>query len=162
MLGQLLEHVIKESNPGCDAGGFLAAERYADVDMGFLRLAQHSGATDGEFARDARPSLGRGTIEFEAQPAHTKVARQLHVRIAIANHSALLPDIVVFGQVGFQQSGFRLAAVAVIGRAMRADTHGIEAHALRAQCIKNELLAAFEVVLRERICAQTVLIGDHH
>jgi len=59
VLGELLEHVIEESDAGLDAAGGRTVELELQLDIGFARLTPQLRAAREQRARDRRPALLR-------------------------------------------------------------------------------------------------------
>ena len=83
----LLQHVVEETDPGCDLGAGLAIEIDADPDAGLAGDALDRGHARRirDALRDRRPVVVVGT---EPEAAHTEVARQLQIGLAVADHGA--------------------------------------------------------------------------
>jgi hypothetical protein len=95
------------------------------------------------------------------QPANAQVAREFHVGLAIADHGAGREIYFAFAHPVVYERGFRLAAVAAVGLAMRADEHGVELHALRDERIQHEMMGHVEGRLRKKLAAEAIQIRDN-
>ena len=89
--------------------------------------------------------MPEGPVFQHAQPADAEVARELHVGDAIADHRAAGQVDCRRGKVVLHQRGFRLAALAAIGRSVRADADRVETDALRGEGVDHEVLARIEL-----------------
>jgi hypothetical protein len=49
MTGELIEHMVEETNPGCNIGKARPIEVEADVDARFVRLASECALAHGDF-----------------------------------------------------------------------------------------------------------------
>ena len=137
-------------------------EIHRDVDVGLLGLALDRRAALGE-RRAGWPARFPHLLPWRRtqQAAHAEVARELHVRLAIADHRAGAEVDVLLAHVALDQLDLRLAAVAAVALAMRADEHRVEFDALRAERIEHELVRHVERRLRKALAAEAVLVRDH-
>src|SRR6185503_14917642 len=88
VFGELLEHVIEESDTGGNGHRCRGIEIHGDVDVRFLRLALHRGAPFGERAHDRRPGLVRRAVTAHADAPDTEIAREFEVGVAVTHHRA--------------------------------------------------------------------------
>ncbi len=159
--GDLIQHMIEEAHTGGDLAAAFAIQPDLDVDLRLFSIALHMGVavTFGQLFANHRPVQGL-TLIAQASDAH--VGRQLNVRRAIANHIAVGFIQRRVGQILRYQLHFRLAAITVVGRQVRANQDLIKDHALRGKDLHHQIVRAVEISLREAIRAEAVLIGDHH
>ena len=158
--GDLIQHVVEEADAGFDLAAAFAIQPDVDVD---LRLFGHAinprvAIAQGQLAHD----LPAQHAALVAQPLDAHVFCQLHVGRPIADHVAVGGIQHTGFEVTLHQRGFRLAAVAVVRRQVRADQHIGELNALRAEDLHHQVVRRIEGFLRETGGAEPILIGDHH
>lgn len=159
--GDLIQHVIEEADAGFDLAAAFSIQPDVDVD---LRLFGHAinprvAIAQGQLAHDLFPAQHAALV---AQPLDAHVFCQLHVGRPIADHVAVGGIQHAGFEVTLHQRGFRLAAVAVVRRQVRADQHIGELNALRAEDLHHQVVRRIEGFLRETGGAEPILIGDHH
>src|SRR5258708_27706495 len=96
-----------------------------------------------------------------AQPGPAEVGGKFEIRVAVADHGGRAELDSAVTHILLDQSGSGLTAGAAVRLQVRADKHGIELDALRAESVQDELLHPLECRARERLRAQTILVRDH-
>ena len=124
VFGELLEHVIEEADAGRNGDRRGGVEIHRDVDVGFLGRAADRRAALGELAQDRGPGFPLVAVTAHHHPRTAEIAREFHVRLAIAHHRAAGEIDVT--DVFRDQLRLRLAAIAAVGLAVRADEHRVE------------------------------------
>ncbi len=138
--------------------GSVASRSTATSISSFLRLALGARAACRELAHDRRPGFFRRAVPAHLHAADLQVLREHQVGVAIADHGAAGDVHVLCADVLVDQQRLRLAARTVVFREVRADEHGVELDALRAEGVHHQLMGAVEVRLREARGAEAVLV----
>ena len=97
-----------------------------------------------------------------AQAADAEVGGQLDIGLPVADHEGGWPVPGSVAQIVEHQAGLGLAAVATVGRGVRAHAHGLEHDALRAEHADEQVLQGPELLLAEARGAEAVLVGHHN
>src|SRR5579863_10734044 len=159
VFGQLLEHMVEESDPGRDLERAFPVEVHANVDPGLFRLANHGRMSRRKGLYHAGPRMIGSAQTGDGEATDLKICGQREIRGAIADDGARRQVDRPLAQVGLHETRLGLAAVAALRRPMRTDEHGIKADPLRAERIEHELMGVREPRERESVRAETILIG---
>jgi hypothetical protein len=96
-----------------------------------------------------------------AEAAHTEVAREFKVGVAVTDHGAGSKIDRLVAHEAFDQFDLRLAAVAAVALAVWTDDTASKLDALRTEGVEHELVRHVEGRLREARAAEAVLVRDH-
>ena len=91
----------------------------------------------------------------------SKIFGQLPVGGTVAYHIAACQVIAVVVDVFLQHSDAGFAVGMVVFRKMAVYVNGIESDAFSGQCLKHKIVHGPESIFRKRVCAETILIGNH-
>ena len=96
------------------------------------------------------------------QALEPEVRRELQVRLAVADHEAVLRIDGVVTQVVGQQAGLRLAAVAAVGGRCGQKNSASKSMPCEAKRVRMKSCGSRNVGFRERVRAEPVLVAHEH
>ena len=161
VLAYLLEHVVEESQSGLDVTLTRAVEVHLNIDVGLLRRAPHlSGAFSG---KQQFGNLGPGhAVAAQDEGLAADVAGQLLVGLTVAYNIRVLNVIRRIIHVLLDHPRAWFAGRGVVLGEVAVDELFVERDALVCQCLEDEVMNRPERVLGEGVCAEPVLVADHH
>src|SRR3569833_2078626 len=140
MLGELLEHVIEESDASRDMSRFGRIEGHGHLDARFLRAPLHMSPTGRQGAHNFRPRLFARSMTAYTQASNPEVGGELQIRIAVADDRTRGQIHRTFAHEGFHERRPGFAAGAIIRFEMRTNEDSFKLAPLGADGLENELL----------------------
>ena len=162
VLGQLLQHVVEET----DSGGHFGSGRCVEIDfhdqVRLAGLAAHAADPRriDDLADELLPTTRLPGVDPEA--THAQVVGELQVGVAVADHHAGVAIHRSRAHEFIHQAGARLAAFAAVFGNVRANEDFGNFDPLGGEQRHQEFVRAVEVFLWEAVGSEPVLVADHH
>jgi hypothetical protein len=158
MSSDLIDHVIKESDPRVDATLILTIEINAEADRCFTRAAYNLRATG--WCRNALgevlPGFLGAPVNADPMSGDSQSPSQFKVRIPIADDGAAFTIQRKRNQVLIDEASVRLAAITGVVRQVGTDQHRIELDALRAEQVQYEFVGGVKIFRGKAVRPETI------